>query len=118
MNVSYPYRFDTLGKTESADDQKHIKDLIEQVLFTAPGERVMRPEFGSGVYQLVFMPNHDALASTVQQTIHAALQKWLSTVIQVDAVRVRAEDSAVTIEVSYRPLSTNESVVATFERSL
>ncbi|MCG8689349.1 MAG: GPW/gp25 family protein [Desulfobacterales bacterium] len=118
MNVSYPYVIDQLGKTGLADDDKHIRDLIEQVLFTAPGERVMRPDFGSGVYQLIFAPAHDSLVAAAQQTIQAALQRWLGDLILVDSVSVETSDSLVSIEVSYKSLSTNEMTTSTFERSL
>ncbi len=68
MNILYPYQFDNTGGTASTDDDRHIRDMIEQVLFTAPGERVNRPDFGSGIMQLVFEPNSDELAIT--HTIH------------------------------------------------
>lgn len=118
MNVSYPFTIDKLGKSTLAVEEKHIRDMIEQVLFTAPGERVMRPDFGSGVYQLVFAPIHESLSSTVQQTIHASLQKWLSNSITVENVIVETNDSTISIEVSYRILSSGENTVATFERSI
>ncbi|HYJ93736.1 MAG TPA: GPW/gp25 family protein, partial [Vicinamibacterales bacterium] len=63
MTLDYPYRFDRSGWTATTGDEDHIRDLIEQVLFTAPGERVNRPTFGSGVLRLVFAPNSDTLAS-------------------------------------------------------
>ena len=56
-NLRYPYQFDARGHTATADEDAWIRGLIEQVLFTAPGERVMRPDFGCGLAQLVFAPN-------------------------------------------------------------
>ena len=52
-------------------DEDHVRDLIEQVLFTTPGERVNRPTFGSGLLQLVFAPNSDALAAATEMTVQA-----------------------------------------------
>lgn len=69
MHVDFPYRFDARGRTAGTDEADHIRDLIEQVLFTSPGERVMRPDFGSGLLQLVFAPNSEVLAATTQ--VHA-----------------------------------------------
>ena len=101
MNVDFPFHFDERGHTADADRDGHIRDLIEQVLFTSPGERVNRPNFGSGLMQLVFAPNSDELATTVQLLVQGALQQWLSDVIIVDAVDVEAQDSALLITVHY-----------------
>ena len=56
-DLDFPYHFDGRGRTATTGRDDHIRDLIEQVLFTAPGERVMRPDFGSGLLALVFEPN-------------------------------------------------------------
>jgi len=101
MNVAFPLRFDGRGRTAEADLDDHIRELIEQVLFTSPGERVNRPEFGSGLTQLVFAPNSDALAGATQFLVQGALQQWLGELIQVDAVRVESEDSSLRVTVEY-----------------
>ena len=90
MNLAYPYRFAPLGNTAETADEPHIRDLIEQVLFTSPGERVMRPDFGSGVAQLVFAPNSVELASATQMLIQGALQQWLGNLIRIEEVAVDA----------------------------
>ena len=74
-NVAFPFRIDERGRTAQVDDARHVRELIEQVLFTSPGERVNRPTFGSGILQLVFAPSSDALAATVQASVLAALQR-------------------------------------------
>ena len=66
MNINYPFHIDVRGRTAEASDEKHIRDLIEQVLFTSLGERVNRPTFGSGIMQLLFAPNSDALAAATR----------------------------------------------------
>ncbi len=93
MNLAYPYRFDATGHTAQTDLLTHIRDMIEQILFTSPGERVNRPTFGSGTAQLVFAPNSDVLAAAQQQAIQAGLQQWLSDVIRVQSVNVEAIDA-------------------------
>jgi len=100
-HIDYPFHFDGRGRTAQADDSSHIRDLIEQVLLTAPGERVMRPSFGSGVMQLVFAAASPEIAATTQFLIQGALQQWLSDVITVDSVDVEAQDSALLITVKY-----------------
>src|SRR6185312_12834702 len=93
MNVDFPYHFDARGRTAEVDYDAHIRDLIEQVLFTAPGERVNRPDFGSGLLRLVFAPNSSELAATTQYLVQGSLQQYLGDLIQVDAVDVTSEDS-------------------------
>ena len=85
--LDFPYRFDGRGRTATADADDHIRDLIEQVLFTSPGERVMRPDFGSGMLALVFEPNSTALAATTQILVQGALQQHLGTSSRSTGVR-------------------------------
>ena len=99
--IDYPFSFDGSGRTAQTDDSGYIRDLIEQVLLTAPGERVMRPTFGSGVLQLVFAAASPEVAATTQFLIQGALQQWLSDVIIVDAVDVEVQDSALLITIQY-----------------
>ena len=100
-NIDYPLHFDGRGRTALTDDPNYIRDLIEQVLLTAPGERVMRPGFGSGVMQLVFAAASPEVAATAQFLIQGALQQWLSDVITVEAVEVETQDGALLITVQY-----------------
>ena len=88
MNVDFPFHFDRRGRTAEVDYDAHLRDLIEQVLFTVPGERVNRPDFGCGLLQLVFAPNSDQLAATTQYLVQCSLQYYLGDLIQVDAVEV------------------------------
>ena len=92
MNLDYAYGFDARGRTAATSDDDHIRDMIEQVLFTTPGERVNRPTFGSGLLQLVFAPNSDALAATTQFLVQSALQQWLGEVIAVEDVQAENLD--------------------------
>jgi len=101
MNIAFPYGFDATGRTAQADPPAHIGDMIQQILFTGPGERVNRPTFGSGTAQLVFAPNSDVLAAAQQQAIQAGLQQWLSDLIRVQAVTVTNNDATLQITVSY-----------------
>jgi phage baseplate assembly protein W len=107
-HVDYPYYFDSQGWTASTDYNDHVRDMIEQVLFTAPGERVNRPTFGSGLRQLLFTPNSDQLASTTQMLVQAALLEWLGDVIQVEAVDVSHDDSRLVVSVQYIVLKTQK----------
>ena len=112
--VDFPYRFDARGRTAATDEADHIRDLIEQVLFTSPGERVMRPDFGSGLLQLVFAPNSEVLAATTQVLVQSALQRWLGELILVEAVRVEAIDSTLRVTVQYVIRQSGARVTGTF----
>ena len=116
MQVDYPYDFDTRGRTAETAGDEHIRDLIEQVLFTSPGERVNRPTFGSGVLQLIFAPNSEVLASATQMTVQGALQQWLGDLIQVEAVEVQSEEAKLQVKVQYTVRLTQQRQVAQFTR--
>jgi len=97
----FPFHVDGRGRSAETFDDDHIRDMIFQVLFTNPGERVNRPDFGCGVKQLVFMPNSDALATATQFLVQGSLQRWLDPVIQVDSVDVEAEEAELRVTVVY-----------------
>jgi len=117
MNIDYPFHFDRLGRTATTDYDEHVRDMIEQLLFTNPGERVNRPDFGSGLLQLVFAPNSPELAAALQFTVQAALQRWLGDVIDVQSLVVTSDQSQLSIVVEYVVLRSGESRTASFERS-
>lgn len=117
MNIDYPFHFDRLHRTATAEHDDHVRDMIEQLLFTNPGERVNRPDFGSGLLQLVFSPNSPELAAAIQFMVRAALQRWLSDVIEVQALEVASEDSTLSIAVQYVVRRTGETRTDVFERS-
>jgi len=102
MQIDYPFRVDTRGRTAATDEEEHVRDLIEQVLFTSPGERVNRPTFGCGLLQMVFAPNSDVVATAVQFTVQGALQQWLGERILVESVDVENRDSTLAVTVVYR----------------
>jgi phage baseplate assembly protein W len=115
MDLAFPYGFDGTGRTaQAADPPAHIASLIEQVLFTAPGERVNRPTFGSGTAQLVFEPNADVLAAAQQQAIQAGLQQWLSDLIRVSSVTVAGVEATLLVTVVYTVLASQQQLTQQF----
>ena len=103
--LDHPFHLDGRGRSALTDGDDHVRDLIYQVLFTSPGERVNRPDFGCGLKQMVFLPASDALAAATQVLVQGALQRWLERVIQVERVKVEARDERLTVTVVYRNLS-------------
>lgn len=118
MNVDFPWRFDGRGRTALTDHDGHIRDMIEALLFTAPGERVNRPDFGSGLLQMVFAPNSPELAAAVQFSVQAALNRWLADLVDIGTLQATSDDAALSVEVSYLVKATGQARTETFTRSL
>lgn len=97
----FPFAVDRSGCIASSGGDQAIRGKIIQVLFTAPGERVNHPEFGCGLFNLVFEPNDDILAAAMQFTIGQALTRWLDDDIAVDAVDIDYADGNVMVEIVY-----------------
>ena len=116
LPLAYPFHVDSRGRTAETTADDHIRDLIEQVLFTSPGERVNRPDFGSGLMQLVFAPNSDELAAATQFLVQGALQQWLGDLIEVEAVEVESEDATLRVTAQYRVRRSGERRTAQFTR--
>ncbi|MBJ6762761.1 GPW/gp25 family protein [Myxococcaceae bacterium JPH2] len=116
MQIAFPFRIDGRGRTADADLDAHVRQLIEQVLFTSPGERVNRPTFGTGLGQLVFAPNSEELATATQFLVQGALQQWLGDLIQVEAVEVLGVESTLQVTVRYVVRRTQQRQVAQLSR--
>jgi uncharacterized protein len=112
--LDFPYQFDDQGRTATTGRSDHIRDLIEQVLFTMQGERVMRPDFGAGLLALVFEPNSVTLAATTQMLAQAALHQHLAHLIAVTSVEVINDDAVLRVEIRYVVLADRTSHVASF----
>jgi phage baseplate assembly protein W len=118
MNIDYPFHFDNRGRTAATNDEDHIRDMIEQFLLTSQGERVNRPDFGSGLLQMVFAPNSPEIAAALQFTIQAGLQQWLSDLIEVKKLEVVSNEAELRIDVQYLVRRTQQSVTTTFTRRI
>ena len=118
MQVNYPFRIDASGRTARTSEADHVRQMIEQVLFTSPGERVNRPDFGTGLMQLVFAPNSPEVATATEFMIQGALQQWLGEIIQVDAVSVESDDSQLHITIQYRLRNSEQPQTARFTQEV
>lgn len=120
MNIDYPFHFDRVGRTATTSDADHLRDMIEEFLFTNPGERVNRPDFGSGLLQMVFAPNSSELAAALQFTVQAGLQRWLGDLIAVERLEVVNDDreGRLAIVIQYLVRRTNERRMAHFIRKV
>jgi phage baseplate assembly protein W len=109
-SIRFPFAVnDLLGRLAQENDyEAYVKQLIRQVLFTAQGERINRPDFGAGVRRLVFIPNSPATASLAQTLILQALSTWLGTLIRTEDVRAEAADERLNIQIVYTILARGE----------
>lgn len=115
LEVGFPLQLDNRGRVADPDYEAHVRQMIELVLFTSPGERVNRPTFGCGLLELIFAPESEPEASATGYLIQGALQKWLGEVISVKAVDVEPRDGSLRIRVEYLLLRDQETRTATFE---
>lgn len=115
VDIGWPFRFDRRGRTSAADYDEHVSHMVDLLLFTSPGERVMRPDFGCGLLDLVFEPNSPELASTLQVTIYGQIERWLSDVIVVEALSVESEDAIIRVHLVYRVLASGSRRTDVFE---
>lgn len=113
VDVAYPFGFDDHGRTAApATSAEHVRQLVEQLLWTAPGERVNRPDFGTGVLQLVFAPNSPELAATLQFSVQAALEALLGDLLRVDALSVVSDEATLRVDLTYTLRATGEQASA------
>lgn len=108
MEIDHPYRFDGQGRTATTTYGEHVRDMLEQLLLTSPGERVNRPDLGANLLQLVFAPGGDQLAGTVEIGVRAAVGRWLGDVLDVVRLEVTADDAELRVRLDYRVRRTGE----------
>lgn len=114
MDLAYPFRVDRAGRTAETGREAHIRQMIEQVLFTVPGERVNLPEFGTGLRNYLFAATSDETLTAVQFLVEGALNQWLGEVIEVLGVDVSQSDSTMAVQIRYRARDTRRAAVAEF----
>ncbi len=102
MNLAYPWRIGANGLTARAGDEDHARQMIEQLLLTNVGERVNRPDFGGGLYQLIFAPNSPELSATLQLTLQAGVQRYLADIVDVGGLTVSSDDDRLMVEVRFQ----------------
>jgi len=100
MQIGFPFHFE-YGRVATADNDDYVRQLIAQVLFTMPGQRVNRPQFGCGAAMLVFEPDSSQLAAATQHMLAAQIERYLGDVLQVQGITVSNDGDTVAILVSY-----------------
>lgn len=108
VRIDFPFHVGAGGTTATTGPADHVRDLVEQLLFTSPGERVNRPDFGCGLLDLLFEPDGAQLAATLQVVVPAALLRWLGDVVSLVSIEAAADDGTLRIALSYVVIATNE----------
>lgn len=116
QQINYPLKIDGQGRVASTSYEQHIRQMIEQVLFTSPGERVNRPDFGCGLPERIFAPNSVELAAATQYLVQGSLEQWLGDAIDIEAVEVESQESRLTVTVAYRIKGDQQNQVEQFVR--
>ncbi|MBK7465782.1 MAG: GPW/gp25 family protein [Saprospiraceae bacterium] len=114
LNIDSSLKFNNQGQTSLINHENHIRNMIENLLFTSPGERVNRPDFGSGLFQMVFEPNNTEVAGTLQFLLQAALNQWMGTLIELNKVEINALDANLEVTVVYTLSYNKDQQIATF----
>jgi phage baseplate assembly protein W len=109
-SIRYPFAIDKgFGKlAEETDYDRHVEQMIKQVLFTNPGERINRPDFGCGIRRMVFAPNSDVSANLSQVLINQSLERWMGTVIELNDVQVNNIEERLEIKIVYLVRATQQ----------
>jgi phage baseplate assembly protein W len=115
MQIRYPVRI-TDGRLVQSGTSAHIREMIEQVLFTRPGERVNRPDFGCGLDLVVFEPGNTEIVSATQAVVRAALQTWLGDLIVCERVSVDADGPRIDVLVQYVDIRSRDRRSELFSR--
>jgi phage baseplate assembly protein W len=102
-SILYPFAIDAgFGVlAEEKDYAKHVEQMIKQVLFTNPGERINRPDFGCGIPRMVFAPNSEVSANLTQVMIRQSLERWLGTLIELIDVQASNNEEKLEIQIIY-----------------
>ena len=116
--LDVPFHLGGSRRTATTDADDHVRDMIFEVLFTSPGERVNRPDFGCGLKALVFAPASEAVTAATQLLVKGSLQKWLQAEIEVEDVQVETDDSEIRVTVVYTRRATGEKLVEQFGSAL
>ena len=118
LNIGAPFHIDGRGRTALTDDPRHLLEMLELLLFTSPGERVNRPEFGGGIRGLLFAGNSPELAAALRFRLQANLQRWLGDRMEIVELLTEADDAVLRVNLRYRLHGNPREQTAQFQRQV
>jgi phage baseplate assembly protein W len=116
--LSFPFRITELGAAATAPRAEVIRQQLEQLLMTIPGERVNRPDFGCGIQRLVFAGAGPETVAAAEYVIATSIRRHLRALVSLDAVRVTVDDSSLFVDILYSVVGTGEERSASFVQPL
>lgn len=120
--LAFPFRMDASGRSamvvEGSDP--HLRQMLEQLVMTLTSERVMRPDFGSPVRQMLFRAGNDPVAVALEASLQAAIRQWLGHVLVLEDLSASFdEDEAVLdIRIEYSAVNRQSAGELTIRRGL
>ncbi|SFR07279.1 GPW/gp25 family protein [Poseidonocella sedimentorum] len=114
-SIAFPFGFAADGTTAEVGRADHVTDLLEQLLFTRQGERLLRPAMGCGLPDLLFAPASPETAEAARMTIQVAVLEHLAREIELTGLDVRPEGSSLRIDIAYRIRATGDAGHARFD---
>jgi phage baseplate assembly protein W len=110
QGLAFPLQVNPQGGIALASGEHDIEQAIRVILSTAPGERVMRPEFGCRIHELIFAPQDAATESLVVYYVEEALAQWEPRidVQEVDVSTDPGRNGALLVEIKYRVKDTHD----------
>ncbi|QIO61609.1 GPW/gp25 family protein [Rhizobium leguminosarum] len=118
MQIAFPYTFDANRSTALAIGPAHVRQMLEQLLFTMPGERVNRPDFGCGIQRMVFAPQSTEVMATLQALVESEIHRWMGDVISLRKLEVFSEDATLRVLLEYQLPRDNTVRAERFERTV
>lgn len=99
--LDFPFHLAPSGRSAATIGDDRVRDMIEQLLFTDPGERVNRPSFGCGLSRLVFEPVGAERAAATRFLVQGQLDEVLGSLIEVHGVTVELDNARLVVHVAY-----------------
>lgn len=103
--LAFPFGTAASGRAATVEDggDAHVRQMLELLVLTMPGERVMRPTFGSPVAQMLFAPADAAIAHALEAALHAAIEQGLSDLLELRDLKVAfdEDEAALLIDIVY-----------------
>jgi uncharacterized protein len=116
--MSFPLRVTELGAVALSTRREVVREQLEQLLLTVPGERVNRPDFGCGIQRLIFDGTDPLALATAEYIISTSVRRYMRELVTLDAVRVTVEDSTVLVDILYTLVGTGEESAVTITQTL
>jgi len=118
IGITLPIQIGNTAFNQSFKTAEQASSNIKNLLLTKRGERIMQPNFGSGLQELLFEFNDDALAEKIEDTVTSALQNWLPYIsvdqIDIEATDLDKDNNIVNVSIKFRVLGNPDLNTVTF----